>query len=167
MRGFAVLLVVLLAACSGDITGGDGDGDGDGGGALPDTSAAASDLVFCVDETNRYRVMDNHGTIAHSQALEDYANVGAQLDTEQGQPHYHFSTTGGGGIAFAENECPSFLGWTVQGTVRDTIAACVKMFYDEGPGGGHYDNMMGNYGGLGCGVYVQGGGITITQDYGN
>ena len=37
----------------------------------------------------------------------------------------------------------------------------------EGPGGGHYENMMGNYASLGCGVYIQGDGITIVQDFGN
>lgn len=174
----AILLAGLLAGCNGDITGGDGDGDGDGDGGgdgdgdagqgAPDSSADTTDLMFCVEETNRYRAMDGRPPLAHSQAIEDYAMVGAQQDTEQGQAHYHFSSTNGGGIAFAENECPSFLGWTVMGTVRNTIAECIAAFYSEGPGGGHYDNMMGNYGSCGCGVYLTGtGGITIVQDLGN
>jgi hypothetical protein len=81
--------------------------------------------------------------------------------------HGHFIATNGGGIAFAENACPSWLGWTVQGDVRTTIAECLAAFWSEGPGGGHYENMIGGYGTLGCGIYLDGaGGITIIQDFG-
>jgi len=169
VSALALLVILGSAGCTGNISGGDGDGDGDGdggGGGMIDANTNTSDLVYCVDETNRYRQMNGKAPLAHSQALEDYANQGAMIDTQQSSAHYHFSSTSGGGIAFAENECPSFLGWTVMGTVRNTITQCIAAFYSEGPGGGHYENMMGNYGSLGCGVYVQGQGITITQDYG-
>ncbi len=149
------LAIAALVGCAGD-----GDGAGAGG------SAANSDLVFCVDETNRLRATQGKAALDHSAELEAYANTSAQDDTEMQSAHAHFSSTHGGGIAFAENECPSFLGWRVQGDVRNTIAQCLQAFYDEGPGGGHYENMMGDYGTLGCGVYVQDSGITIAQDYG-
>ena len=48
-----------------------------------------------------------------------------------------------------------------------TVKMCMKAFDDEGPGGGHYENMMGPYAKLGCGIYVQGQQLTIVQDYGN
>jgi len=40
--------------------------------------------------------------------------------------------------------------------MKQLVAACIAAFYSEGPGGGHYDNMMGNYGTLGCGIYQSG-----------
>jgi hypothetical protein len=56
--------------------------------------------------------------------------------------------------------------------VKTVVAACIKAFYDEGPGTdysthGHYSNMMGNYASLGCDFYESSGKITIVQDYGN
>ncbi|MCX5744251.1 MAG: CAP domain-containing protein, partial [Proteobacteria bacterium] len=133
-----------------------------------DAAVPTTDLEFCVTETNRYRATVSKPALAHSAQLEAYANTGAMTDTLAASAHKHFSDTNGGGFAFAENECPSFLGWTVMGNVHDTIAACIAAFWSEGPGGGHYDNMTSNNTKLGCGVYLNGsGGITITQDYGN
>jgi hypothetical protein len=147
-----VLLAFVLAACGGD----------DGAGVPGDTSAHA----FCVDETNRYREMKGKAKVVRSQALEDYADDGAMIDFNS-TPHTHFSSTQGGGIAFAENECPK---WGLQqqggGNMNQLIAACIAAFMSEGPGGGHYENMLGNYGSLGCGIYESGGAVTIIQDFG-
>jgi uncharacterized protein YkwD len=154
MNRFAV--VVMLAAC-----GGDDAGDGGGGGG--DAAHQA-----CVDETNMYRSLKGKPAVAWSQALETYADAGAKDDFST-SPHHHFSSTGGGGIAFAENECPQQGNWQVPagGDVVAVVKACVKAFYDEGPGGGHYENIMGPYATLGCGIYQSGTKITIVQDFGN
>jgi hypothetical protein len=103
--------------------------------------------------------------VVRSAQLEAYANAGAEHD-HGSSPHDHFSSTNGGGIAFAENECPH---WDLSfggGDMLGLMAACIDAFYDEGPGGGHYDNMMGDYGSLGCGVYQEGSDVTIVQDFG-
>jgi len=90
------------------------------------------------------------------------------------QPHNHFSSTSGGGISDAENECPVQGNWMLQpgGSMKDLVGMCVAAFYAEGPGSdynthGHYINMMGPYATLGCGIYQMGTGVTIVQDYGN
>jgi uncharacterized protein YkwD len=156
-------LALTLAACDGGVGGG-GGGDDDGGG---DGGATQTDLEFCVSETNRYRAMVGKPALARSAALEAYAAEGAEQDTASMNAHGHFIATSGGGIAYAENSCPSWLGWFVQGSVRETVAECLAAFWSEGPGGGHYENMAGSYGSLGCGWYVTGsGGITIIQDFG-
>ena len=150
-------LVLVLAACGGDDTGGGDDG---GGGSDPAHQA-------CVDETNMYRSLKGKAPVAWSAELEAYADAGA-MDDFSSSPHHHFSSTGGGGIAFAENECPQQGNWNVSnGDVVATVKQCVAAFYSEGPGGGHYDNMMGPYAKLGCGIYQSGTKITIVQDYGN
>lgn len=144
--------LLLVSACSGD----------DGGGTPGDTSAHA----FCVEETNRYRTMHGRPAVTRSQQLEDYANTGAMVDFN-GAPHDHFRQTSGGGIAFAENECPK---WSLQqqggGDMNMLVAACIAAFMSEGPGGGHYENMLGNHATLGCGIYESGGRVTIIQDFG-
>ena len=143
-------LVLCIAACS------------DSG-----APATSSDAAFCVQETNRDRSMNSKPALTESKQLETYADTGAMVDFNS-TPHNHFSSTQGGGIAFAENECPKWdLGAQGQGDMQKLVAACIAAFYAEGPGGGHYDNMMGNYRTLGCGIFQSGTTVTIVQDYGN
>ena len=125
-------------------------------------SGDSSAHAFCVEETNRLRNTKGKPDVVRNDALEDYANTGAMIDFN-GTPHQHFSSTQGGGIAFAENECPR---WPVQGDMTAVVTSCIDAFFSEGPGGGHYENMMGNYGTLGCGIYESGGRVTIIQDFG-
>jgi len=161
----AVLLLPLLAACSGSVGDDTGGGGGDGGGSGSSGSGEAHE--FCVQETNRYRTMNGRPEVILSTQLQDYADTGAMIDFN-GSPHDHFSQTSGGGIAFAEDECPHWsLSQQGAGDMNNLVAACIAAFVSEGPGGGHYDNLMGNYGHLGCGIYQSGTSVTIVQDYGN
>ncbi len=145
------LVVLALAACTAD------------GGTVGSTAHE-----LCIGETNRYRGLEGEAAVVHSQELEDYADEGARFDFSA-QPHDHFSSTGGGGIAFAENECPQQGNWRVEPgqDVSAVVADCIKAFYDEGPGGGHFENLIGPYTKLGCGIYQSGDKITIIQDFGN
>ena len=150
-----LLALVVVAGCSGDAS---------------DTPGGSEAHAFCVDETNRYREMNGKAAVAHSEQLEAYANTGAMVD-HTGSPHQHFSSTSGGGIAFAENECPR---WNLQqqggGDMTELVRACIAAFYSEGPGTGtahgHYNNMMGDYGTLGCGIFESTTTATIVQDFG-
>jgi len=138
--------------------GGGGGGNGGGGGG----GGSSSVLAFCVEETNMYRATLGKPPVARSAELEAFANEGASYDFSH-SPHSHFGM--GGGIAFGENECPH---WDVSfggGDMRGLMAACIKAFWDEGPGGGHYEIMTGGYGNLGCGLYQEGSEVTIIQDY--
>jgi hypothetical protein len=141
--------LVLVIACGG---GNDGE---------VDSSAHA----FCVTETNRYRTMNGRAPVERSVQLEEFANVGAMVD-HGGTPHDHFRDTQGGGIAFAENECPHWNLGMAGGDIQMLVAQCIEAFYSEGPGGGHYENMLGNYGTLGCGLFQDGQSVTIVQDFG-
>jgi len=180
VRCLAVL--ALAAACStnidGGANGGDANGSGSGSGSgsgVHDAPATPTAVQYCVTETNRYRTtVPPPGTgaprppVTESSTLEAYAGTGAMYDFTNG-PHAHFMSNSGGGVAFAENECPQQLGWTISPaqSVNDVVAMCVLAFYNGGPGEGHYENMMGSYGSLGCGIYQSGGKITIVQDFGN
>ncbi len=169
MRTIALLSAALLAACNGTIGGGgNGDDLGDDAPAIdaaPGVDASNEAHVFCVDETNRLRALNGRPAVVRSLQLEAYANEGAEHDFHN-NPHDHFSSTNGGGIAFAENECPH---WDLSfggGDLVGLVGACIEAFYSEGPGGGHYENMMGAYGALGCGIYQEGSDVTIVQDFG-
>jgi cysteine-rich secretory family protein len=130
-------------------------------------SAEESAQQLCVDETNKYRAMDGADPVERSSELATFAREGAEVDFGT-QPHMHFGTDGGG-VALAENECPQQDGWTVAAgeTQKTVVSQCIRVFYEEGAGGGHYENLMGAYAFVGCGIYEQGGKITIVQDFGN
>lgn len=121
--------------------------------------------MFCVEDTNRYRAMNGRAAVQRSAELEEFADLGAMIDHE-GAPHDHFRQTSGGGIAFAENECPHWSLSQSGGDMNQLVAMCLAAFYSEGPGGGHYENMLGAYGTLGCGIYQSGTSVTIIQDFG-
>jgi len=170
----ALVAGVFLVACGGDGgTIGTADGGADGG-AGSGSGGSVSAKQFCVSETNRYRAMNGKATVAENTGLETYADAGAKTDYDANSPHSHFSSTSGGGIAFAENECPGHSGWTLSpgGDMNALVGNCIAAFYSEGPGSdyathGHYINMMGAYATLGCGIYQSGTDVTIIQDYGN
>ena len=133
----------------------------------PPTEPPAGDNEFCVSETNRYRTQVGRPPVRRSQALEAYAAEGAREDHEAQSPHGHILRTGGGGIAHAETTCLGSLGWFVQGSIQATVEYCLAAFFSEGPGGGNYEAMVGNFGSVGCGWYVdESDSITITQDFG-
>lgn len=174
----AGLLVALIAACGGGDPGGSGaiDAPGSGSGkrdaAMPDAPANLTVKQYCVTQTNSYRAMASKPALAESAALEAYADTGAMIDYSS-SPHNHFSSTQGGGIAQAENECPVQGNWKIMngGDMQALVGQCLAAFYAEGPGGGHYDNMMSNNTKLGCGIYTAPinattMGVTIVQDYG-
>jgi len=124
-----------------------------------------SDLMHCVDVINSYRAMVGKPPLARSSSLEDYAAVGAMQDGISGNPHGHFIATSGGGVASAENEVPR---WPLAnfGDVATVIERGTAAMWSEGPGGGHYENIVGSYTAVGCGVYVSSDGlVTVTQDF--
>ncbi len=153
------MIAILGAGCGVGSLGDDSGGDDTG------SSGTAAAHAFCVVETNRYRTDNGRAAVTRSAELEAYADEGAEVD-HGAEPHDHFTATAGGGIAFAENECPHWNLASAGGDLSQLVAACIAAFFAEGPGGGHYDNMMGNYGALGCGLYVDGDDVTIIQDFG-
>ena len=142
-------LAITLVACGAD--------------AGPQASDDAYQL--CVDKTNQLRATVSKAALARSSTLETFANDGAAYDFTR-SPHDHFKTQSGNNLtAFAENECPH---WDLSfggGDEIKLVSKCLDAFWSEGPGGGHYDNMTGNYTMLGCGIYHSGTDYTIIQDY--
>jgi hypothetical protein len=82
----------------------------------------------------------------------------AKSDALSGTPHGAFGTCG----ETAQNECP---GWP--GTATQAVTGCLKAMWDEGPGGGHYDNMTTtSRTKVACGFYqTTGGQWWIVQDF--
>jgi hypothetical protein len=45
------------------------------------------------------------------------------------------------------------------------MRAAMEGFYGEGPSGGHYQNLEGQFSQVGCGVYIANQRITLIQDF--
>ena len=127
----------------------------------PDTATLASDLQFCTDEINRYRATIGRPVLTRSDVLEQFAANAAQHDAAAGVPHALFSKTNGGGIALAETE---LLLWPDR-SVSAVITQGLAKMWAAGPAGEHYEILSGPYTQVGCGVYVNGGQVSVAQDY--
>jgi uncharacterized protein YkwD len=155
-------------ASSGSSSSGGGSGSSSGGATTTGDGGASADLLqHCVDVINTYRATLNVPAYTRSSALEAFAATGAESDSQTGTAHGHFiATSGGNGIAFAENEVP---GWPLAqyGSVSAILDQGFQMMWAEGPGGGHYENMSSTqYTSAGCGTYTTSDGMVwITTDF--
>lgn len=124
------------------------------GGQCVDAASIASDQEFCVALINDYRASMGRPPLTRDANVEACAQAGAEEDSQTNTAHGHFSRTGGCDyVAQAENEIP---GWPLgqYGSVREVIVQGLAMMWDEGPGGGHYENMLADHSTVGCGIYV-------------
>jgi uncharacterized protein YkwD len=140
--------LTLLGACRGGVTN--------------PTPQADPNLAFCVQETNRYRAMVGKAALSESTSVEAFAAAAAQSDTRTGIPHgyFHSNDPGFGG----ENEAPDW-SLTQFGSEHNVMTQAIAAFWSEGPGGGHFENIVGPYSQLGCGIYQTGSDLTLVQDF--
>ncbi len=126
-----------------------------------------AEIAFCVEETNRYRTAIKKPPFARTAALDDFASRGAEHDAKRREPHHHFNNTQfpDSFSALAENELPWWHLDADEGAVRRVIRAGLRSMWEEGPGGGHYENLVGTYTQMGCGIWIDGNEITVVQDF--
>jgi hypothetical protein len=122
-----------------------------------DQQIYASEAGLCVSIVNQYRATLNLTPLTRWADNEGCANTQAASDARSGTAHGAFGRC----TENAQNECP---GWG--GPPGDMIAGCLKMMWDEGPGGGHHDNMAGSSQRIACGFYVnEAGKVWALQDF--
>jgi uncharacterized protein YkwD len=125
------------------------------------SASSAADLTFCADETNRYRATIGLPPLVRSAALEDFAAQAATIDGVSHVAHTHFAATNGAGVSSAETEILWWRGFSVRTVIQKGLA----QMWQVGPGGEHYDIMVGAFSEIGCGVAVNGSEVTVTQDF--
>lgn len=119
-----------------------------------DTAYEADAKRACLDTLNALRASIGKPKLAWSKSLEAFADQGARYDARTGQAHSHFSAYSKSAVpSDAENELP---GWPLKNykSMIGVVQAGTKMMWDEGPGGGHYDNIAGDQKEVGCGIYT-------------
>jgi hypothetical protein len=156
----------------GKSSGGGGGASGAGGTGSAGTSGAggtgsvdpyASARQTCVDRVNTLRATKGLGPIPRLASAEKCADGQAKKDSESGTAHGAFNDCVNqvqGWTSVAQNECPGY------GSVASTLSTCIDQMWAEGPGGGHYDNMVGGSDFIACGFYTTPGGkVWMIQDF--
>jgi hypothetical protein len=130
-----------------------------------DTAVYAAEKQACLDTLNALRAGIGKPKLAWSKSLEAFADQGARYDSQAGA-HAHFQAYARNAVpADAENALP---GWPLKDykSVAAVVRAGTRMMWDEGPGGGHYDNIAGDQKEAGCGIYVTASGaVWVIQDF--
>jgi uncharacterized protein YkwD len=147
MRRVTLALMVCLAGgcfLTRSGSGGGGNGGSGGGGA---TVPADANMLHNLDVLNMYRAQNGAPALALDDHLSAFSTTAAEQLEATGQAHGYFMQQGSSGALWkqgfcgsaAENQAP---GWDTHGNIDATVDAILKAMMDEGPGGGHHDNIV-------------------------
>jgi uncharacterized protein YkwD len=129
---------------------------------------------YNVDVINAYRQRAGLPPYYYDANISVFAYAGSQQLASDHSAHAHFHCCSQGAPGFgrsrAENQgdpggVPQMHGDPFTNG-RMQVDLMLKMMMDEGPGGGHYDNMMSTrYRRVGVGLYYAGGKLYMTNDF--
>lgn len=134
-------------------------------------------VKYNVEQINKYRSTKSLGPVLYDTKISGFATRGSQQLSKDHTPHAHFAANATGptpppgfGSRSAENQGdPSGVPSMDADAVRNgkkQIDIMLKMMMDEGPGGGHYDNMMNpKFRRVGIGLVYAGGKLYMTNDF--
>jgi uncharacterized protein YkwD len=131
-------------------------------------------VKYNLDLLNHYRAKGGVGPLLYDSKISAFALAGSKELARDHEPHAHFRRSAEGAPGFgsrsAENQGdpngvpPQAAEATASG--KKQIAIMLQMMFDEGPGGGHHDNMMNpKLRRVGIGVYEPGGTLFLTNDF--
>jgi uncharacterized protein YkwD len=152
---------------SGGTTGGGGSGGGGSSGATGDAHVQHNLATL-----NMYRAQNGASALVLDDQLSMFSTTASMQLESTGQAHGYFAQQANSGAIWnegfcsgaAENQAP---GWPVDGDEDATIDAILKAMMDEGPGGGHHDNIVNpQETRVGIGLVVDGQGqLWFTNDF--
>jgi uncharacterized protein YkwD len=143
--------------------------------ARPADPLPADPLVkYNLDRVNAYRAQKGLGPLLYDAPISAFARRGSEQLAHDHVAHAHFAANAQGakdfGSTSAENQgdprgVPSMDGDAVKNGQRQ-IDTMLKLMMDEGPGGGHYDNMMNaRFRRIGIGLHYLAGRFYMTNDF--
>jgi len=133
--------------------------------ADPGQPAFSAEAALCIDQTNIYRGVVGKPALVRSATLEEYATAAARTDGLAHIAHQHARATNlGNGLSRAEN---AILWWSVRyyGSVEQIVRLGLADMWQQGEGGTHYRNLVGNFKETGCGIFVNGDEVTVVQAF--
>jgi hypothetical protein len=148
---------------SGGKGGSTSSSGGKGGSTSSENDAYGDARERCVDRTNELRASLGLAPIPRLASAEPCVDGQAKSDSETGKAHGAFDACKDevkGWRGIAQNECPGY------SSVESALGGCLDMMWAEGPGGGHYDNMVGDSTQTACGFYTTPQGkVWMIQDF--
>jgi len=96
---------------------------------------------------NMYRAQNGAPALVLDDQLSLFSTTASQMLEATGQAHGYFIQQSSSGALWSQGFCNSAAenqapGWPVNGDEDATIDAILKAMMDEGPGGGHHDNIL-------------------------
>ena len=168
---------------SGNDSGNDQGASDDAGAPAPSDDAGANGQfdqfqVHNLNVINMYRATLKIAPLVLDTQLSTFAIAGSQELSQDHSPHQHFINASNNGSiwmdgfnnAAAENQGDPN-GWTVLSSdpttnETDQIDQILAAMFAEGPGGGHYENLMGSqYTRLGVGLLEVSQALYLTNDF--
>jgi len=143
--------------------------------ARPEDAYPADPLVrYNVERVNAFRATKGLPGLLYDTKISAFAKSGSEQYARDHTPHAHFAAHAQGAPGFgsrsAENQgdpngVPSMDPDPVKSGQKQ-IDVLLKLMFDEGPGGGHYDNMMNpRFRRIGIGLHYAGGKLYLTNDF--
>ena len=129
---------------------------------------------YNLEQLNAYRQRNGRAPLLYDARISEFAAAGSRQLSSDHSAHAHFAKHVEGSRAFgsrsAENQgdprgVPP-MGADAVASGKKQIEVMLKLMFDEGPGGGHYENMMNpKYRRVGIGLYLPGGTLYMTNDF--
>lgn len=143
--------------------------------ARPEDPYPSDVLVrYNVERVNWYREQKKLPPVLYDTKISAFATRGSEQLGRDHTAHAHFAANAKGATCFgsraAENQgdpsgVPPF-GSDRVGSGKKQIDIMLKLMMDEGPGGGHYENMMNpQFRRIGIGLVNTGGKLYLTNDF--
>jgi uncharacterized protein YkwD len=129
---------------------------------------------YNVERIAAYRAQKGLPALLYDAKISAFALRGSEQLSQDHSPHAHFAAKAKGAPMFgsraAENQGdPSgvpALDPDPAKNGRKQVDIMLKLMMDEGPGGGHYDNMMNtHYRRVGIGIFYANGRMYLTNDF--
>ena len=180
-RWFVMAVAIVATACwTRDPDSLDGGGGGGGGGDAGrasgnDSGVGTSSGDPALDDARRYnlerinalRGQKGRTALRLDDKLNAFAQAGSIELSQDHRAHANFSTnyaTCGCDVQAENQGDPN--GWTVA-PIHDQIDQILALMMSEGPGGGHYENILGAQSTrLGVGIVNPGAQLYFTNDFG-
>jgi hypothetical protein len=131
-------------------------------------------VKYNADLLNSYRARAGAAPLLYDATISAFALRGSKQLADDHTPHAHFAAHINGAAGFgshsAENQgdpngVPA-LSTDALASGKKQIQLLLKLMFDEGPGGGHHDNMLNlKYRRVGVGLYNDRGLLYLTNDF--
>ena len=136
----------------------------------PVNDADPACFEYNLDRLNAYRAKIKAPPLQLDAQLGDFARAGSLQLLNDHLPHGHIKAANvwaAGFIARAAENQGDPNGWPLQGiTVQEAIDQILQAMIDEGPGGGHHDNMLNaEFRRVGIGLIVNDNKLYLTNDF--